>query len=95
MSPNPTRFDRMLRPDEARKLVLARTKPLNVETVSLIDAIGRVLAVDLVAPENHPPVPPEFSASHVIPHGSRSVPNCDHGSAEPRVHGRRIVAGGR
>jgi gephyrin len=57
MPPNPTRFDRMLHPDEARQLVLARAKPLDVETVSLTDAIGRVLAVDLVAPENHPPFP--------------------------------------
>jgi gephyrin len=57
MSPNPTRFDRMLHPDEARQLVLARAKPLEAETVSLTDAIDRVLAVDLVATENHPPFP--------------------------------------
>lgn len=49
------RFDRMLPPDEAKAIVLGRAKPLPVERVDLAAAIGRVLAVDLVADENHPP----------------------------------------
>ena len=56
---NAIRFDRMLHPGEARALVLARAGALGVEHVSLVGAIGRVLAVDLVATEDHPP----FSAA--------------------------------
>lgn len=52
---NDRRFDRMLPPDEAKAIVLSRIKPLEVEHVDLTSAIGRVLAVDLVADENHPP----------------------------------------
>ena len=49
------RFDRMLPPDEAKAIVLSRVKTLAIEQVDLTAAIGRVLAVDLVADENHPP----------------------------------------
>jgi molybdopterin molybdotransferase len=36
--------------DEARQMILARITPLGVERVSLLDATGRVVAEDMVAP---------------------------------------------
>jgi molybdopterin molybdotransferase len=36
--------------DEARRIILSRITPLGVERVSLLDAAGRVLAEDIVAP---------------------------------------------
>jgi molybdenum cofactor synthesis domain-containing protein len=52
---DPKKFDRMLHPDEARAIVLAHSRPLAAETALLTEAYGRVLAVDLIATENHPP----------------------------------------
>lgn len=36
--------------DEARQIILANIRPLGVERVSILEAVGRVLAVDIVAP---------------------------------------------
>jgi molybdopterin molybdotransferase len=40
---------------EAQKIVLAAAQPLAVEKVGLLDALGRVLAEDIVAPRDNPP----------------------------------------
>src|SRR2546427_12030651 len=40
---------------EAQKIVLAVAQPLAVEKVGLLDALGRVLAEDIIAPRDHPP----------------------------------------
>lgn len=47
--------DRMLHPDEARRIVLGQVTKLPTEEVSLGDARGRILAQDVVAGEDHPP----------------------------------------
>ncbi len=44
-------------PDEARAIVLDHVRCLPEESVPLADASWRVLARDLVAPEDHPPFP--------------------------------------
>ena len=49
----------LLTPAAARKLVLAEVEPLGAETVALQDALGRVLAEDVVAGADVPP----FAAS--------------------------------
>src|SRR5262245_19043645 len=46
--------DRLIAPDEAVKLVLERTAPLEAEAVALVDPLGRVLAEDVEAPEDVP-----------------------------------------
>lgn len=48
--------DRMLTVEQARAAVLARITPLGVERVSLLDALGRVLAADVAAPGDSPPL---------------------------------------
>src|SRR5437867_6976865 len=40
---------------EAQKIVLAAAQPLAVEKVGLLDALGRVLAEDIIAPRDNPP----------------------------------------
>lgn len=52
-------LDRMIHPQEALETILAQAKPLGMERVALQEAAWRVLAEDLVAPEDHPP----FAAS--------------------------------
>lgn len=52
-------LDRMRHPSEALDTVLSHTSPLASETLNLADSAGRVLATDVVAPEDHPP----FAAS--------------------------------
>lgn len=49
--------DRMMHPDEARRIVLAATRPLPVEEVPLAEAAWRVLAQAAVADEDFPPFP--------------------------------------
>jgi molybdenum cofactor synthesis domain-containing protein len=49
--------DRLLHPDEALATVLAHTSLLASERLPLAAASWRVLADDLVAPEDHPPFP--------------------------------------
>jgi gephyrin len=50
-------LDRLRHPDEARATVLARARPLPIETVALRDAAWRVLADEVRAAEDHPPFP--------------------------------------
>lgn len=40
--------------DEARKIILERVRPLGAETVSALDAVGRVLAEEFAAPWDFP-----------------------------------------
>jgi molybdenum cofactor synthesis domain-containing protein len=50
-------LDRMRPPDEALASVLRHAMPLPVERVPIAEAAWRILAEDLVAPEDHPPFP--------------------------------------
>ena len=50
-------LDRMVHPDEARRIVLSRVRRLPIERVPLAEAAWRVLAEDVVATEDHPPFP--------------------------------------
>ncbi|MBA3414327.1 MAG: molybdopterin molybdotransferase MoeA, partial [Chloroflexia bacterium] len=50
-------LDRMVHPDEARRIVLKYARRLPIERVRIADAAWRVLAADLVATEDHPPFP--------------------------------------
>ncbi len=50
-------LDRMVHPDEARRIVLSRVRRLSIERVPLAEAAWRVLAEDVVATEDHPPFP--------------------------------------
>ena len=45
----------LTRLEDALKTVLAATHPLGMEKVSLLDALGRVLAEDIIAPRDNPP----------------------------------------
>ncbi|HEV2108700.1 MAG TPA: gephyrin-like molybdotransferase Glp [Thermomicrobiales bacterium] len=58
-SKNPSNrdLDRLRSPDEARATILARVPTLGIERVALHQAPWRVLAEDLIAPEDHPPFP--------------------------------------
>jgi molybdopterin molybdotransferase len=47
--------DRPHTPEEAQQLILERVRPLGVERVSLVDALGRLLATDVHAPYDNPP----------------------------------------
>ena len=47
----------LIAPERALELVLERAKPLEAERVALAEALGRVLAEDLVAPADVPPFP--------------------------------------
>lgn len=50
-------LDRMRPPDEARAIIAAHLPRLGAEHVPIAEAIGRVLAEDIVAREDHPPFP--------------------------------------
>lgn len=52
-----TELDRMRPPDEARAIIDATIRRLPTEQVPLVDAAWRILAADLVAPEDHPSFP--------------------------------------
>ena len=47
--------DRMLSPEEAQQIVLDNVDSLGVERVPVLEALGRVLAVDVAARHNNPP----------------------------------------
>jgi molybdopterin molybdotransferase len=46
---------KLITPAEAAELVLARVRPLDLETVALADALGRVLGEPLASPDDVPP----------------------------------------
>lgn len=50
-------LDRMRPPAEARQIISAHLPRLEAERVPIIEAIGRILAEDIIAPEDHPPFP--------------------------------------
>ncbi len=50
-------LDRLQHPSDVRKTVLGFSAPLPVEHVPIAAAAWRVLAHDLIAPEDHPPFP--------------------------------------
>lgn len=50
-------LDRMRPPAEARAIISAQLPRLETEHVPLLEAIGRILAEDITAPEDHPPFP--------------------------------------
>ena len=50
-------LDRLRPPDEAQATVLRFARPLPIERVPVVEAAWRVLAEDLIAPEDHPPFP--------------------------------------
>lgn len=50
-------LDRMRPPAEAREIIAAHLPRLGTEHVSLREAMGRVLARDITAPEDYPPFP--------------------------------------
>lgn len=43
--------------DEARRLIMARVRPLGVEEIDALSAEGRVLAADMLSPEDVPDLP--------------------------------------
>ena len=50
-------LDRLRPPDEARYIIEQHLPRLSTERLPLMDAVGRVLADDIVAPTDHPPFP--------------------------------------
>ena len=56
-SPDLQNLDRMRPPDEARRIIAGHLPRMGAELVPLPEAIGRVLATDITAPEDHPPFP--------------------------------------
>ena len=56
-SPDVQELDRMRPPAEAREIIAAHLPRLPAEEISLREAVGRVLARDIVASEDHPPFP--------------------------------------
>ncbi|HYO31006.1 MAG TPA: gephyrin-like molybdotransferase Glp, partial [Thermomicrobiales bacterium] len=48
-------LDRLVHPDEARRIVLSHARRLTTEHVALDEAAGRILSEDVVAAEDHPP----------------------------------------
>ena len=50
-------LDRMRPPAEAREIIAEHLPLLQIEHVPLTEAIGRILADDITAPEDHPPFP--------------------------------------
>ena len=54
-APSGPATDLMLTVNEARERILAHFSPLPSEHVPILDALGRVLAEDVVAPNDVPP----------------------------------------
>jgi len=63
---------RMLTPREALDIILAQVVRLPIEQVSLMDAVGRVLAESIVAPEDHPPFPAATMDGYAVIHDDTS-----------------------
>ncbi|MGD9714195.1 MAG: gephyrin-like molybdotransferase Glp, partial [Thermomicrobiales bacterium] len=51
--------DQMLHPSEARRIIFEHVRTLPAETLPIAEVAGRILAIDVVAEEDHPP----FAAS--------------------------------
>ena len=46
----------LVKVDEARKIILEKITPRGVEKISVNEALGRILAEDIVARRNNPPM---------------------------------------
>ncbi|MCZ6514098.1 MAG: hypothetical protein O6857_09240, partial [Nitrospinae bacterium] len=46
----------MIQVDEARDIILSKIKPKGLEKVSIEEALGRVLAENIIARSNNPPM---------------------------------------
>lgn len=55
--PNLQELDRLRPPDEARRIIESTLLRLSTETAPIVEAMGRVLAEDVVAPADQPPFP--------------------------------------
>ena len=55
-APSGPATDLMLTVNEARERILAHFSPLPSEQVPILDALGRVLAEDVIAPNDVPPL---------------------------------------
>ncbi|MCM8746082.1 molybdopterin molybdotransferase MoeA [Thermomicrobium sp. CFH 73360] len=63
---------RMLTPREALDIILAHVQRLPTETVMLMQAVGRVLAEPVIAPEDHPPFPAATMDGYAVIHDDTS-----------------------
>lgn len=66
------RTSRMLTPREALDIILAHVQRLPTETVMLMQAVGRVLAEPVIAPEDHPPFPAATMDGYAVIHDDTS-----------------------
>jgi molybdopterin molybdotransferase len=80
--------DRLLSVDEALERILSRVRPLEAREVPLLDAVGRTLAVDVVADRDIPP----FRNSAMDGYAVRGA-DVTHAPARLRVIGS-VAAGG-
>jgi molybdenum cofactor synthesis domain-containing protein len=62
----------MLTPREALDIILAHVQRLPTETVTLMQAVGRVLAEPVIAPEDHPPFPAATMDGYAVIHDDTS-----------------------
>lgn len=62
----------MLTPREALDIILAHVQRLPTETVMLMQAVGRVLAEPVIAPEDHPPFPAATMDGYAVIHDDTS-----------------------
>ncbi len=67
-----TNLSRLLHPDEALAVVLEHARPGPTESVSIAEASWRVLAADLLAPEDHPPFPASTMDGYAVVAGDVS-----------------------
>ncbi|MFN3337684.1 MAG: molybdopterin molybdenumtransferase MoeA, partial [Thermomicrobium sp.] len=66
------RTSRMLTPREALDIILGHVQRLPTETVTLLQAVGRVLAESAIAPEDHPPFPAATMDGYAVIHDDTS-----------------------
>ncbi len=66
------RTSRMLTPREALDIILAHVQRLPTEVVTVMQAVGRVLAESVVAPEDHPPFPAATMDGYAVVHNDTS-----------------------
>ena len=58
----------MLTPEEAQQIVLEHVRPLGVERVPLLDALGRLLAADVHATYDSPPLDNSAMDGYAVRH---------------------------
>jgi molybdenum cofactor synthesis domain-containing protein len=87
-------LDRMLHPDEARDIVLARARRLEPEFVSLEEAGDRILAEDLIADVDLPPFPAATMDGFAVVHDDQTAERPIVGSGFAGDDTRVVVAPG-